>query len=71
MATMLPMMLLTGSVHPPGGALILTLPDSAKMQALSWWYMLCPGLLGLFVLLPLAKLCTTLKVRAPLHTSRR
>ena len=69
MATTLPFMLLTGSVHPPGGALVLTLVDSAKMQGLGWWYLICPGMLGLLVLLPLAALANWVKVRS--RTSRR
>ena len=33
-------MLWTGCVHPPGGALVLILCDSAKFQALGWTYLL-------------------------------
>jgi hypothetical protein len=67
MATTLPFMLLTGSVHPPGGALVLTLVDSAKMQGLGWWYLICPGMLGLLVLLPMSALSNWVKVRS--HSS--
>lgn len=70
MATTLPFMLLTGSVHPPGGALVLTLVDSAKMQGLGWWYLICPGMLGLLVLLPMSALATWVKVRSRLSHRR-
>mmetsp|Transcript_41585 Transcript_41585/g.50445 ORF Transcript_41585/g.50445 Transcript_41585/m.50445 type:complete len:280 (-) Transcript_41585:1072-1911(-) len=56
-------MMITGSVHPPGGALILACCDSAKIQALGWWYLLYPGLAGVVVLLVLAHITDLLKAK--------
>ena len=50
-------MLWTGCVHPPGGALVLILCDSAKFQALGWTYLLYPGVSG-SMLLMLFAYCT-------------
>ena len=44
-------MLWTGSVHPPGGALVMVLMESAKFQALGWTYVLYPGLAGAMLLM--------------------
>lgn len=37
MACMIAAMLLTDSVHPPGGALVLMAVDSATIQRMDWW----------------------------------
>lgn len=39
-------MLLTGAVHPPGGALVVIFLDAAKFHSLGWWFLLYPGLTG-------------------------
>lgn len=50
-----------GCVHPPGGAMVLIAIDSAKMQSLSWWYCLYPGLLGALFLMFVNKLMCFMK----------
>lgn len=40
----------TGCVHPPGGAIVLVLMDSAAMQNLGLFYLVYPGLVGAAVI---------------------
>ena len=56
-------MLWTGCVHPPGGALVLILCDSAKFQALGWTYLLYPGVAGSMLLMVFAYLTDLAKQR--------
>ncbi|PNH03469.1 hypothetical protein TSOC_010483, partial [Tetrabaena socialis] len=42
MAAMLAAMLLTDSMHPPGGALVLMAVDSAAIQRMDWWRLPLP-----------------------------
>ncbi|KAG2493875.1 hypothetical protein HYH03_007813 [Edaphochlamys debaryana] len=62
MAAMIAAMLLTDSVHPPGGALVLMAVDSAAIQRMDWWFMLYPSLtFTLGVLLPIGATVNWLK----------
>ena len=56
-------MLWTGCVHPPGGALVLILCDSAKFQALGLAYLLYPGVAGSMLLMVFAYLTDLAKQR--------
>jgi CBS-domain-containing membrane protein len=56
-------MLWTGAVHPPGGALVIILADSAKFQALGGYYLLWPGLAGALALYACAAATDELKRR--------
>ncbi|GFR49171.1 hypothetical protein Agub_g11193, partial [Astrephomene gubernaculifera] len=65
MGLMVAFMLLTDSVHPPGGALVLMAVDSAPIQNMDWWFMLYPSLVvTAAVLLPLSLACNWLKAHA-------
>jgi len=70
MATLIGSMLLSGAVHPPAGALVLALMDSAKLQSLKWWYLIYPGLAGLLWIIPVASLCNYFKARYQFTGSR-
>ena len=50
LSTTVAAMLWTGSIHPPGGALVMILMESAKFQALGPLYVLYPGLAGALLL---------------------
>lgn len=63
LASTVAFMLWTGSVHPPGGALVLILADSAAMQALGGTYLLWPGLAGALALYGFAAATDELKRR--------
>eukprot|EP00238_Polyblepharides_amylifera_P015304 CAMPEP_0196590348 /NCGR_PEP_ID=MMETSP1081-20130531/66365_1 /TAXON_ID=36882 /ORGANISM="Pyramimonas amylifera, Strain CCMP720" /LENGTH=176 /DNA_ID=CAMNT_0041913423 /DNA_START=402 /DNA_END=932 /DNA_ORIENTATION=- len=65
MATLVGSMLVFGAVHPPGGAMVIACVDSAQMQALGWYYLLFPGLLGIAVLYPIARFTTMMKRKYP------
>jgi CBS-domain-containing membrane protein len=57
------LMLWTGSVHPPGGALVVILLDSHRFQALGPAYILFPGLTGALLLYVAAAATDALKRR--------
>lgn len=63
MAATVFLMLMTGSVHPPGGALVVMLTDNARLRALGPLYILFPGLAGALVLMVGAALTDALKQR--------
>ncbi|KAJ9508176.1 hypothetical protein QJQ45_021560 [Haematococcus lacustris] len=44
MALALASMLLTDSVHPPGGALVLMAMDSRAIQSMQAWFLVCPAI---------------------------
>ena len=50
LASTVAFMLWTGSIHPPGGALVMLLMESARFQALGPLYVLYPGLFGSLLL---------------------
>lgn len=63
LATAVAAMLWTGSIHPPGGALVMILMDSARFQALGWTYVLYPGLAGALLLMLASAATDALKAR--------
>ena len=63
LASTVAFMLWTGSVHPPGGALVMILCDSAKFQALGVAYLIYPGALGAMLLMVFARITDELKRR--------
>jgi len=65
MAATVFVMLMTGSVHPPGGALVVMLTDNARLRALGPLYILFPGLTGALLLMVGAALTDSLKRRFP------
>lgn len=54
-------MLLTGAVHPPGGALVVIFMENARCQALGWMYVVYPGLAGALLLYACSRLCVYLR----------
>ena len=63
LATTVAVMLWTGCVHPPGGALVLILLDSARFQTLGLWYLVYPGVAGSMLLMVFGRATDELKKR--------
>jgi hypothetical protein len=63
LAATVALMLWTGAVHPPGGALVVILLDSHRFQALGPAYILFPGLAGALLLYIAAAATDALKRR--------
>ena len=63
LASTVALMLWTGAVHPPGGALVIILMDSHRFQALGAAYILWPGLAGALALYACAAATDALKRR--------
>ena len=50
MASTMALMLWTGAVHPPGGAIALLMVQDTRLQIFQHWYILYPALFGALVL---------------------
>jgi CBS-domain-containing membrane protein len=57
----------TRSLHPPGGATALIAVINTKVQALGYWYVLCPVLVGALVLLVVALMVNNLSTNPKRH----
>ena len=58
-------MMLTGAIHPPGGAACVIAMDMIKWQELGFWYALYPTVLGSVFICASGAVCSKVKKRWP------